>query len=32
LAEAGITETLIEQVTPTLEDVFLALAGVKDEK
>jgi ABC-2 type transport system ATP-binding protein len=32
LAEAGIEEALIEQVTPTLEDVFLALAGVKSEK
>jgi ABC-2 type transport system ATP-binding protein len=32
LAEAGIGEALIEQVTPTLEDVFLALAGEKSEK
>jgi ABC-2 type transport system ATP-binding protein len=32
LAEAGISGILIEQVTPTLEDVFLALAGAKDEK
>lgn len=29
-AKAGIHEVLIEQVTPTLEDVFLALAGVHD--
>jgi hypothetical protein len=27
LAEKGIREVQIEQVTPTLEDVFLALAG-----
>ena len=32
LAEKGIQEVQIEQVTPTLEDVFLALAGVKSEK
>jgi ABC-2 type transport system ATP-binding protein len=32
LAEKGIREVQIEQVTPTLEDVFLALAGVKSEK
>jgi ABC-2 type transport system ATP-binding protein len=32
LAEAGISGILIEQVTPTLEDVFLALARAKDEK
>jgi ABC-2 type transport system ATP-binding protein len=32
LAEKGIWEVQIEQVTPTLEDVFLALAGVRNEK
>jgi len=32
LTEAGIGEALIEQATPTLEDVFLALSGVKSEK
>jgi ABC-2 type transport system ATP-binding protein len=32
LAGAGIGTALIEQVTPTLEDVFLALAGAKNEK
>jgi ABC-2 type transport system ATP-binding protein len=31
LAEAGIGDVSIEQVTPTLEDVFLALAGSKSE-
>ena len=31
LSEAGIREVLIEQVTPTLEDIFLALAGTKNE-
>jgi ABC-2 type transport system ATP-binding protein len=30
LAEKGIREVQIEQVTPTLEDVFLALAGAKN--
>jgi len=30
LAEKGIREVEIEQVTPTLEDVFLALAGAKN--
>jgi len=32
LAEKGLREAQIEQVTPTLEDVFLALAGVKSEE
>jgi hypothetical protein len=32
LSQAGLGDVSIEQVTPTLEDVFLALAGVKDEK
>jgi ABC-2 type transport system ATP-binding protein len=32
LSEAGVGDVFVEQVTPTLEDVFLALAGVKDEK
>jgi ABC-2 type transport system ATP-binding protein len=32
LAEAGVGATLIEPVTPTLEDVFLALAGAGIEK
>jgi ABC-2 type transport system ATP-binding protein len=32
LAELGLREALIEQVTPTLEDVFLALAGAGVEK
>jgi len=30
LAEKGIREVQIEQVTPTLEDVFLALAGARN--
>jgi len=32
LAEAGIREVLVEQVTPTLEDIFLALAGAGTKK
>jgi hypothetical protein len=32
LAEAGVETELIELVTPTLEDVFLALAGTGIEK
>jgi ABC-2 type transport system ATP-binding protein len=32
LAEAGVGTTLIEPVTPTLEDVFLALAGAGIKK
>jgi len=32
LAATGIRDIIIEQATPTLEDVFLALAGTKNEK